>query len=103
MAVITRPELIKLVSQKINRQVTQEDIYWVLQGFAQCLPDILANGDTLKIGDCFTMEPKLKKKRKVGNFGKGEMIIPAHYVPCFRPYKKLKDVCANLPVENKKI
>lgn len=101
MAIITRPELIDMVSEKIDRKYNQVEIYYILQATFRCFEDILKNGDTLKVFDCFTMKPMLRKERQTGNFGKGNIIIPAHYVPYFRPYKKLVDACASLPVKKR--
>lgn len=99
MAVITRQELVRMVAEKIDRKYSQEEIDWIIRGVFQCFGDILKNGDTLKIADVFTMKPILKNERTVENFGKGKITIPAHYAPCFKPYKKLRDVCLDLPVE----
>lgn len=100
MAVITRKELIKMTAEKIDRKYSQEEIDWIVRGMFQCFRDILKNGDTLKIADVFTMKPILKNERTVGNFGKGEVTIPVHYAPLFKPYKKLRDACLDLPVED---
>ena len=101
MANITRKELIKMISEKIDRKYPQEEIYWILKGVFGSFEDILKNGDTLVVWDYFVMEPKLKAENKYGNFGKGTITVPAHYEPCFRPYKKLRDACLELPVEKK--
>lgn len=101
MAKLTRPELIKMVSEKIDGRYPREEIYWILKGVFGCFEDILKNGDTLIVGDYFSMEPKLKPEDKYGNFGKGTITVPAHYEPCFRPYKKLRDACLSLPVDEK--
>ena len=90
-----------MISRKMDFKYPQWDIYWIVQATFQCFEDILRNGDTLKVGDCFTMEPKLKKERKNYNFGKGKVTVPSHYEPCFRPYKKLKDACFSLPVDER--
>ena len=101
MANITRPELIKMVSEKIDRKYPQEEIYWILKGVFGCFEDILKNGDTLVVWDYFVMEPKLKNEQKYNNFGKGKVTVPPHYEASFRPYKKLRDACLELPVEKK--
>lgn len=101
MANITRPELIKMVSEKIDRKYPQEEIYWILKGVFGCLEDILKNGDTLVVWDYFVMEPKLKNEQKYNNFGKGKVTVPPHYEASFRPYKKLRDACLELPMDKK--
>ena len=101
MANITRKELIKMVSEKIDGRYPQEEIRWILKGAFGCFEDILKNGDTLMIWDCFAMEPKLINEHNYYNFGKGKVTVPAHYEPCFRPYKKLRDACLSLPVDEK--
>ncbi|MFR7476679.1 HU family DNA-binding protein [Frisingicoccus sp.] len=100
MAVIKRPELIKMISEKMDREYPQKEIYFIVQATFRCFEDILRNGDKLVVGDCFTMEPLLKKEREMSNFGKEKIVTPAHYVPHFRPYKKLKDACNAIPVED---
>lgn len=100
MAKIIRPELIKRISRKIDYRVNQEDIYWVLQGLYQCYEDILREGDTLVVGNYFSLKPVLKKERLTGNFGKGKMNVPAHWEPQFKPYSKLRKACADLPIED---
>ena len=101
MANITRKELIKMISEKIDRKYPQEEIYWILKGVFGSFEDILKNGDTLVVWDYFVMEPKLINENNYYNFGKGKVSIPAHYEPCFRPYKKLRDACLELPVNEK--
>lgn len=101
MANITRPELIKMVSEKIDRKYPQEEIYWILKGVFDCFEDILKNGDALIVWNYFVMEPKLKNEQKYNNFGKGKVTVPPHYEASFRPYKKLRDACLELPVEKK--
>lgn len=102
MANITRKELIKMISEKIDRKYPQEEIYWILKGVFGSFEDILKNGDTLVVWDYFIMEPKLKNEQKYNNFGKGKVSIPSHYEASFRPYKKLRDACLELPVDEKK-
>ena len=100
MALIKRHELIRMVSEKMDRAYPQSEIYFVVQATFRCFEDILKNGDTLIVGDCFKLEPTLKKERELSDFGKGKIVSPAHYVPHFKPYKKLKDACAAIPVED---
>lgn len=85
MAVVKRPELIKMISEKMDREYPQKEIYFIVQATFRCFEDILRNGDKLVVGDCFTMEPLLKKEREMSNFGKEKIVTPAHYVPHFRP------------------
>lgn len=101
MAIITRPEFIKMVSEKINRRYSQDEIYWIVKGVFLCFEEILRNGDTLKIADCFTMKPVLKSERQFSNFGKGKVTIPEHYIPVFKPYKKLRDACLEITSKEK--
>lgn len=99
MAVLKRSDLIKMISKKIYGRYPQEEIYWILKGFAECLEEILKNGDTLKLSDCFTMEPKYRRERKLNNLDNETIVLPAQYQPNFRPYKKLKEACSSLPVD----
>lgn len=101
MAVITRREFVKMISRKLEFEYPQWDIYYIVQATFRCFEDILKNGDTLIVGDCFRMEPKLKKERQNYNFGKGKVTTPAHYEPYFKPYKKLTDACLSIPVNEK--
>ena len=101
MANITRKELIKMISEKIDRKYPQEEIYWILKGVFGSFEDILKNGDTFVVWDYFVMEPKLKNEQKYNNFGKGKVTVPPHYEASFRPYKKLRDACLELPVNEK--
>ena len=71
-----------MTAEKIDRKYSQEEIDWIVRGMFQCFRNILKN------------------ERTVGNFGKGEVTIPVHYAPLFKPYKKLRDACLDLPVED---
>lgn len=101
MAIITRREFVKMISRKLKSEYPQWDIYYIVQATFRCFEDILRNGDTLIVGDCFRMEPKLRKERQNYNFGKGKVKTPAHYEPHFKPYQKLIDACLSLPVDER--
>ena len=79
MAVLKRSDLIKMISKKIYGRYPQEEIYWILKGFAECLEEILKNGDTLKLSDCFTMQPKYRRERKLNNLDNETIVLPAQY------------------------
>lgn len=95
---ITRPELIKMVSEKLGGRYPRDEIYWIVQATFRCFPDILKAGYTLTVGDCFTLKPKLRKRRTYKSPGGKIAEFEDHYIPCFKPRKKLKDACLSLPV-----
>lgn len=98
--VVRRTELIKMVSEKLDREYPQDAIYWIIQATFRCFEDILREGKTLKVADCFTMEPKLVKAARRYNFAKKCVFVkPAYYEPNFKPYRKLREACLSLPVK----
>lgn len=102
---IKKDEFIKMVHRKVNeemqRKVDYWSVYWTVRAVFECIADILREGNLLYIREYFKIYPKLKNKRKTGNFGK-LCVIPEHYIPYFKPCKKLKDVCAKLQ-ENERL
>lgn len=102
MANIDRKKLIDMISEKTLGRYTKVEIYWMVKGLCESIEDIMRNGDTLNVANYFSIKPVLKNEHTVGNFGKGRVTIPAHYEPVFRPYAKLKNACADLPMEETK-
>lgn len=90
-------EFKKMVYEKIQRRYSVESVYWITKAVFECMADIVENGDCLYIEEYFSLYPKLKNERRVGNFG-NPLIIPKHYVPYFKTHKLLNEVCANLSV-----
>lgn len=103
MAKIYKDELRKMVSEKIYHKYPKEEIYDIMIGTFACFEDILRNGDSLCILNCFTMEPKLRKGQKYKPFFGKEMTTQTHYIPFFKPSKALKNACLTLPVEEENI
>lgn len=95
MKTYLRKDFIKLVSEKIEREYPQDAIYWVTKAVFACMVDIIRDGDKLHVHDKFDLEPKLKKERRVGGFGK-PCVISSHYVPYFKPGRQMKRACAEL-------
>lgn len=100
---ITRKKFINKVYKKLSGRHSYEAVYWIVKAVFECMTDVLEDGDKLFVTNCFTIQPRLKKERIVGNFG-DPGIVPAHYVPYFNPMKRWKDICKNLKVaEEEKI
>lgn len=93
MRTISRWELIKMISERVDHKCPQWVIYYVVQVMGKCMEDIIRDGNRLVIKDTFSLQPVYKKERVVSNFGK-PIVVPGHYVPQFRAYHKLKDACA---------
>lgn len=92
---ITRKKLIDKVYRKLNGQYPYWSVYWIVKAVFECMTDVLEEGDKLFVTNCFTIQPKLKKRKNTGNFGK-PCVIPEHYVPYFTPLKHWKEICKNL-------
>lgn len=97
MKIYKRKDFIKLVSENLEREYSQEAIYWITKSVYKSMLDIVSNGHKLFVSDCFTLEPKLKAEKRTGNFG-SPCVIPAHYEPYFKPLKKMKDLCRKIEV-----
>lgn len=95
MKTITKSDLRKLVYEKVRGIYTTDAVYWIVQTVFECMEEILRDGDKLVIMNSFSLEPKLKKAKPTGNFG-NKCIIPARYVPYFKPSKKWKAICKEM-------
>ena len=74
----------------------------VLRAFFQVITEILAEGDTIRCFGYFKIEPKLYQARKVKNLYDNVLCdAPAQYKPKIKFYKRIKEACANIPVEEK--
>lgn len=72
----------------------------VLRAFFRVITEILAEGDTVRCFGYFKIEPKLYQARKVKNLYDNVLCdAPAQYKPKIKFYKRLKEACANIPVE----
>ena len=72
----------------------------VLRAFFRVITEILAEGDTVRWYGYFKIEPKLYEARKVQNpYDNVLYDAPAQYKPRIKFYKRLKEACANIPVE----
>lgn len=74
----------------------------VLRAFFRVITEILAEGDTVRCYGYFKIEPKLYEARKVQNLYDNVLYdAPAQYKPRIKFYKRIKEACANIPVEEK--
>ena len=74
----------------------------VLRAFFKVITEILAEGDTVRCFGYFKIEPKLYQARKVQNpYDNVLYDAPAQYKPRIKFYKRIKEACANIPVEEK--
>lgn len=107
MEIIRKPELRRMIYEKLRteyrREYSVEAIYYITQCLFLCIQDVLKNGDSLKLYDCFTLEPMLIGGRKYNCLGEYQGVSPMHFVPRFVPYKKLKDACLSIPVAEEEL
>jgi len=82
----------KIIEKDPSHRVNYVDVYWTVRSVLDCLGDIIENGDYLYLKGWFSFYAKLKKEKKVTNFGT-PLVVPQHYVACFKPYKRLRDAC----------
>lgn len=99
MRTIKRWEFVKMVSERVHHECPQWVIYYVIKAVFHCMEDILKDGNRFVAGETFSLEPKYKEEATYSNFGKEPVTIPGHYEPCFKPYHRLKDACAELTKE----
>lgn len=98
MKTVTRWDFIKMVSKKVEGKCPQRYIYYIVQAVFDCFEDILKDGNRFVVGNIFSLEPRYKKERKIGNFG-NPMTIPGHWEPRFKAYCRLKRACEELDKE----
>ena len=89
---INKYEFMKMVHDKVRGKCSMEGVYWTVKAVFECMDDILEEGDELYIREYFTLYPRFKKEMKTSNFG-NPCVIPAHYIPEFKPGSKLKRAC----------
>ena len=66
---INKYEFMKMVHDKVRGKCSMEGVYWTVKAVFECMEEILKDGNSLFIMEYFTMHPRLKKDRTVGNFG----------------------------------
>lgn len=88
-------------ARRLSRRYNFWDLYWIIKAIYECMTDVLRNGDKLFIADCFVLQPKLKPEKYAGNFGH-PCIVPEYYIPHFKPFKRWKDICKGLDLEEMK-
>lgn len=72
----------------------------VLRAFFQVITEMLAEGDTVRCSGYFKIESKLYKARKVQNPHDNVLYdAPAQYKPKIKFYKRIKEACAGIPVQ----
>lgn len=72
----------------------------VLRAFFKVITEMLAEGDTVRCYGYFKIEPKLYKARKVQNLYDNVLCdAPAQYKPKIKFYKRIKEACAGIPVQ----
>ena len=89
---INKNKFIEMVHDKVRGICSRENVYWTVKAVFECMDDILEEGDELYIREYFTLYPRFKKEMKASNFG-NPCVIPAHYIPEFKPGSKLKRAC----------
>ena len=89
---INKYKFIEMVHDKVRGICSRENVYWTVKAVFECMDDILEEGDELYIREYFTLYPRFKKEMKTSNFG-NPCVIPAHYIPEFKPGNKLKRAC----------
>ncbi|MEM6632894.1 MAG: HU family DNA-binding protein [Bacteroidota bacterium] len=87
---MTKAEVILEISQKTG--IDKADVAASLEGFFTVVKNALADGENVYIRGFGSFVVK-HRKAKVGRIiAKNEsVIIPAHYVPSFKPSKKFND------------
>lgn len=93
-----KPEFDDMVYQKLKQMghyYPREVVYWCTKAVFDCMVDAIENGDSLKVHRTFSLEPRLAKEHKVGNFG-NPLIIPEHYGVYFKPHGRMKKACERL-------
>ena len=72
----------------------------VLRAFFKVITEILAEGDIVRCYGYFKIEPKLYQARKVQNPHDNVLYnAPAQYKPKIKFYKRIKEACANISVQ----
>lgn len=98
MAIVKREDLVKMISEKMYNRYSQDEIYWIIKYFFDCIEDILRNGDTLRLYNTLVVYPVLKRERKCFNFGNGDIIIPAHWEAAIKLMTRYQNACSDLPL-----
>lgn len=94
-----KPEFDDMVYEKLKEMshyYPREVVYWVNKAFVECMVDAIENGDSIQVHRTFSLQPRLAAEHRIGNFGKGELVIPEHYVADFKPYSRIKKACEKL-------
>lgn len=86
---MTKQELIEMVASAT--QMTQPQVRAVVEASITAIKENVADGDTLYIRGFGTLRPAIRKAKLARNIGKGtSMVVPAHYVPAFKPCREFK-------------
>lgn len=90
--VLTRKELVKIISEKTNcSKATAID---AVEAFIDAISDTIVNGGRVEIRGLCSIDRVERKSKVVQNIHKKEcMIMPARIVPKFKPSKSLVDKC----------
>ena len=88
---VSKNELIKRVSEKYDIQLSMSKTSNVINTFFEILKQHLIAGETVQIKDFGVFSVVERKPKAHINVVTGEKVVnPAHKVPVFKPYPKLK-------------
>jgi DNA-binding protein HU-beta/integration host factor subunit alpha len=99
MASTTKRELVSRITDKLGLrgvEITQQDVYGVVQSLIDEITDSLANGNNVILRNFGAFEVR-EMKAKVGRNPKNpnkDVAIPAHAAVKFKPGKEMKEKVA---------
>ena len=95
---ITRRELIDIVYHRLNEDGRWErwsSVNAIVKEVFRCIPDLIEDGNKVKICKCMTLQPYLLPERTTVGLGT-TTIVPERYRVRFTPLHDLKRACENL-------
>ena len=97
---IIRPGITRRIIDKVESDgntATQDAVDMIISAFLDCIVDILAAGDCIKLKGYMTIYPQLYKSKQVQNIADKSMInIPSQYKAKIKAGTKLNNACKQL-------
>ena len=99
---IIRPGITRRIIDKVESSgntITQDAVDMIITAFLDCIVDILADGDCIKLKGYMTIYPQLHKSKQIQNISDKSMInIPSQYKAKIKSGTKLNNACKELMV-----
>lgn len=100
---IIRPGITRRIIDRVEcagNTITQDAVDMIITAFLDCIVDILAAGDCIKLKGYMTIYPQLHKSKQVQNISDKSMInIPSQYKAKIKAGTKLNNACKQLMVK----